>query len=234
MDIKYREKMKESDVTLESDVLDPAFVSKANAFEEKLKNNQLTDEEITAADDELVALFNAHDLSEEDSDELKQAKQAKVVSDAKAEVSEAETTEALTALQEKFKELPEVLPLISKKLEKLQKQAEKIKKDDDQAKLEKFIADAKAEIKAAKFEELQAMGEKYKEYPELVTIINKRHKDEKPEQASKGLKEKLLSKSEWSYAELKELGITPTGNDMTVKGVKLEKEFLLNIYSVRK
>ena len=238
MDIKYRELMKEYKLKLDNPVLDPGFVSKANTFEEKLKNNELTDEEAEKLDDELVELFkNSHNFEEEDSDELKEIKHQKAVSDAKADIAEAGNIDLLKALQKKFKDLPEVQPLIEKKLAKLQEDAEnseKMKKDKEKAEKDKFIVDAKKEITAAKYDDLQAIGEKYKEYPELVEIIKKRHADEKPGKDDEEIAVKLRSKREWTYRELQAMNIKPTGNDMTVAGVRLEKEYLLNIYSVRK
>lgn len=233
MTIKYRQLMKEYEVTLENkdNVLDKAFVSKALDFEEKLKNNQLTDDEITALDNELVELFNTlHDFAEVDSDEIKAAEHKAAVAEAKAVIAESGTIEDLSILREKYNELSEVHPLIDSKIEKLQAKGQK-SKDEERAKL---IDAGKKEIAAAKYDELQAMGEKYKEYPELVAIINKRHADEKPDNEQSKLKETLLQKKEWSYAELKALGINPTGNDMNVAGLKLEKEYLFSIYRVRK
>jgi hypothetical protein len=230
MEIKYRKLMEEYNITLDNEVLDPGFRSKATDFEEKLKNNQLTDDEIKTWDAELIELFNAQPHEDVDSEELKDVKHEKDVADAKVAVAEAETNEVLIDLQNKFKEtIPEVLPFITAKIDKLNKQAEKT----DKAMKDQFIAEAKKEITAARYDDLQAMGEKYKEYPELVEIIKKRHADEKPAPA-KTLKEILLSKKEWSYKELRGIGIEPTGNDMTVEGVRLEREYLLAVYSVRK
>lgn len=243
MEIKYRELMKEYNVTLanEDNVLDPGFVSKAKTFEEKLKNNQLTDEEIQSEDNELVELFNKHDLTEEDSDDVKIAKHNIAIADAKVEIADAGTIEVLTALQEKFKLLPEVQPIIDKKLEKLQKdvekssqQAAKANEQEEKQAREQLIAHGKEEIAKTSFEDLQIIGEKYKDYPELVEIINKRHKDEKPKKDHEELAKKLRSKAEWTYKELEAIGIKPTDNDMTVAGVRLEKEFLLSVYSVRR
>lgn len=230
MEFEYKKLMKEYNVTLDNVVLDPGFCSKVTEFEEKLKNNQLTDDEMKAWDAELVELFNAQPHEEVDSEELKDVKHDKDVANAKAEIAEAETIEALTALQNKYNStLPEACELIPPKIAKLVKAAEKA----ENAKKEQFITEAKKEIAAAKYDDLQAMGEKYKEYPELVEIIKKRHADEKPDPV-KTLKEILLSKKEWSYKELRGIGIEPTGNDMTVEGVKLEREYLLAVYSVRK
>lgn len=232
MTIKYRELMKEYDITFDSDILDPAFKSKAQDFEKKLAMNALTDEEIKAADDELVDLFkSSHNLEEVDSEEVQKAIRKAAIAEAKVAIAEADTIEALTKLGHTYESnLPEVFPLVEKKLGALKKQ----KADSEDAAMKKLFTFAKKEIAECPYNELQAMGEKYKTYPELVEIIKKRHEDENPAQASKERQQKLLSKKQWSYGELKALGITPTGNDMVVDGVKLDKEYLLNVYSVRR
>jgi hypothetical protein len=234
MNIKYREKMKEYKVVIDDPVLDPAFVSKAKAFEEKLKGNQLTDDEIKAADEELLKDFEElHSLEEDEAEEVKEANHKKDVAEAKVEITEAGELELLLSLKTKFKDLPEVLPLIDKKVEKL----EKIKADEEDVAKDneiKFSQGAQKEISEASFESLQELIGKYKDYPILVESINKRIAEEKTGHEEKTLKETLLAKKEWSYANLRALGVEPTGNDMTVAGVRLEKEYLFAIYSVRK
>jgi hypothetical protein len=239
---KYKDLMKDYKVTLDNPVLDPAFVSKANEFEEKLKSDQLTDEEIVVADDELVELFKTlQELSEEDSEEVTAANHAKDVAEARAAIAECNDSKELVALQEKYKQLPEVLPVITAKIEKLVKEADKAAKDalakaerNKEAKRLKAIEDGTKEIQTAKYEDLQIMGEKYKEFPELIKLVNERHINEKPGKADEELKKTLLSKNEWNYSALRAMGITPTGNDMTVAGVRLEREYLLEVYAVRR
>lgn len=233
--INYRELLKEYKLTLESDVLDPAFVSKAKDFEQKLAANQLTEEEIKIADDELVELFKTkHDFTEEDSEEIKTANHEREVAEARAAIAESDSTEGLNVLLISYKELPEVHQLIKNKINKLQDIKDKETQREKEESRKRAIQNGTMEIKAAKYEDLQAMGEKYKEFPELVEMINKRHTDEKPGNEEAVLKAKLLSKKQWSYAELQALDIKPTGNDMIVAGVKLEKEYLLAVYQVRK
>jgi hypothetical protein len=230
--------MEEYNVTLDNPVLDPAFVTKANDFEEKLKSNQLTDEEIKATDDELVALFNAHDLSEEDSEEVKKAQRNESIANARLAITEASDVKVLTGLLKKYEDLPEVLPDIQAKITKLEKKAqeqanEKTEKENKE-KRARLIEEGTKEIKDAKYENLQALGEKYKEFPELVKLVNDRHVAEKPDNDDEKLKATLLTKKEWSYGELKAKGIKPTGNDMTVAGVRMEKEYMLEVYRVRR
>lgn len=229
MDITYRHLLKEYNVDLDNPVLDKAFVSKAKDFEEKLKNKELTDDEIKAFDAELVELFNTlHDFAEVDSEEIEKARKQKEFAEAKAAVSEAETIEDLQALETKFKkEFPELVPVIEGRITKLQKKQEKESMDQ-------LFAVAKQEIAESAYDNLQAVGEKYKQYPELVAIVNKRIEDERPKNEQNELAEKLRSRKEWSYKDLRAMGVEPTGNDMTVAGVRLEKEYLLNIYAVRK
>lgn len=234
MAIKYVELMKEAGISIDHPGLDPAFVSKVNTFEKKLAGNQMTDEEIEADDNELVELFKAHEISDEDSEEVKKANHDKAVAEGKASILEAETIEELKALNTSLKEFPELLPIIETKMGKL----EKTKQDQDdknkKSQHEALIAQAKKEISEAKYEDLQGLGEKYKQHPELTNLIKERHEKEKPGKQDDELKEKLLSKKEWSYKELRALGITPTDENMTVAGVKLEHIWLCDAYRVKK
>ena len=232
MTIKYRELMAEYGVTLESDTPSNGFKSRARTFEEKLKKNELTDEEIEAFDNELIEIFKTeHDLSEVDSDELAEAKRKADLAEAKVLIKDAETIQELNALNQKYKaQFPELIPVIVAKVEKLNQKASN---DEAEAK-EKLLKVAKDEVAQAAYSELGAYGEKYKTLPEIVEIVNKRIADEAPNEKDKELAAKLRSKKQWSYAELRAIGVEPTGNDMTVAGVKLEKEYLLTIYLVRK
>ncbi len=230
--LEYQKLMEQWGIGLDNDpnhVLDPAFVSKAKTLEEKIKNNELTDDEIKNADAELVEMFNKLEKEEVDSDELADVKRQKDIAEAKAEIAESNSIELLNALKKKFKDLPEVLPFIDKKLEKFQTEKER----NEQEALNKLFAIAKKEIKEIDYDNLQAIGEKYKAYPELVAIVNKRIEDDRPQKEEKELAAKLRTKKEWSYKELQALGVKVTGEDMTVAGVRLEREFLFNIYSIR-
>jgi hypothetical protein len=239
--INYQELMKKAGVSLDHPGLDPAFVVKARAFEAKLSKGELTDEETATTDAELVELFSKHDIIDEDSEELTAAKHREALAEAKADIAETASVDALTVLLAKYKDLPEVLPLIEKKIKTIQDAKAKKDTDDLQAETQRkanelsaTVEAGKKEIAEAKYEDLQKMGEKYNAYPELVKIIKDRHEAEKPGKDDEELKQKLLTKSEWNYAALRAMGIAPTGNNMTVAGVKLEKEYLLEVYSVRR
>jgi glucan-binding YG repeat protein len=227
MKYEFEVKMKELDLALDNPVLDPAFVTKATDFKEKVKKHELSDDEAEAIDKELCAMLDQLDVSEEDSEEVKKANLRKEQSDAKAEVLEAENEEQLHQLAGKFLHLPEIQKLIEKRLKTIQEK----QTAEDQKKIKD---EAKEAIRTATYEMLPSLLESYKDYPDLVKVINARIKDEDPSKNESALHDKLLTKKEWSYAELQELGIKPTGNDMKVAGLKLEKEWFFNIYSVRK
>lgn len=228
MDLQYRKLMKDWNVTLESDALDRAFVTKATEFEEKLKINALSDDEITALDNELVELFNKQDLVEEDSPEVKAANRKAAIAEAKNEIAEAETIEVLKALQKKFEHLPELDTFIEKRIEKIQKATETAQQN-------KFLTEANEEIKATDFLNLPALLEKYKDHPDLLKTIQSRIEKEKPH-VEPTLREKLSNakKREWTYDDLRAIGITPTGDDMEVEGVYLQRQYLFYLYKITK
>lgn len=232
MTIQYRNLMKEYEITLESDVLNPSFVSKAKDFEAKIKKNELTDDEIAVQDNELVEMFNTmHNFAEEDSEDVKKIKRDSEVDKISLLIASAETIQEVEAIKGKHgKDYPEIIPVCDKKIKKYQdaEQARQQNENND------IIRKGTIEINNAKYEELRAMGEKYKDYPDLVKLVNERHENEKPEKKDEELATKLRAKKQWSYAALRELGINPTGNDMTVAGVRLDKEYLFAVYSVHR
>jgi len=232
MSIKYRELMDEYGVTLEHDTPSNGFKSRARTFEEKLSKGELIDEEIEAFDNELVELFKTeHSLETVDSDELAEAKNKADMAEAKLLIKDAETIQDLNALNTKYKDqFPDLVPVIVAKIEKLNQKAT----SDEAEAMAKLITLAKEEIAQAAYNDLGAFADKYKSYPEIVEIVNKRIADEAPNEKDKELAAKLRTKKQWSYAELRAIGIEPTGNDMKVAGVLLEKEYLLTIYLVRK
>jgi hypothetical protein len=235
MSIKYRELLKEYGVTLESDVLDPAFVVKAKDFEQKMEKGELTDEQTVELDNELVELFYKHDLEEEDSDEVKKLKRDAEITNITAKIEKAADLQSLAAIEKEFlAEYPEIKEKYDKKKAQLEKIVADANKKKEQEATELLVKKAKEEIAACDYSNLQALGEKYKQYPELVEIIKKRHADEAPGKENERIAQTLRSKKEWSYVELRQMGIEPTGSDMTVAGVILQKEFLFNVYSVRK
>lgn len=231
MNLKFVELMKKYSVTLDDAVLDPAFVSKANTLNTAIANKELTDAEITAADDELVELFTTlHDLTEDDSDEVKGANKGKEIAEAKVEITEAATVKELTQLSQKYRHLPEVLPIIAEKIKKLTLKAE----DDNNEKALKALNDAKNEIATAPIDKLDDLFKKHGANPELAELINARKEKEGPVKINEELAAKLRSKKEWSYSELAALGIKATGSNMVVEGVHLQKQYLLTIYLVTK
>lgn len=228
MKYEYEVKMKDLDLKLDNPVLDPAFVTKANDFKEKVKKHELSDEETEAVDKELCAMLDELEIENEDSEEVKQANLKKEQSEAKAEVLEAgDDEEKLHQLAGKFLHLPEIQKLIEKRLSAIQG-----KRTAEEQKV--LNTKAKEEIANTPYSDLAGLLETYKDHPDLVKLINNRLESEDPTKNEDALKNKLLSKKEWSYSELQELGINPTGNDMRVAGLKLEKEQYFKIYSVRK
>lgn len=228
MEISYRGLLKEYNLTLQSDVLDPAFVQKANEFEEKVKNNELTDEEIKAWDDDLVKCFNdLHNFEEEESAEVKAAKHKAEIAEAKNEIAEADSLKVLTALQKKFFHLTELAPFLEKRIEKVQKAAA-------DAEQNKFINDATEEIKTAEYAGLPALLTKYKDHPDIVERIQARIEKDKPADPRATIREKLANakKREWTYTDLKDIGINPTGDDMEIEGVYLQRQYLFKIYRI--
>lgn len=228
MKMEYEIVLKELKLTLESDIIDPAFLNKVNEFQAKLKNNELTEAEIKEWDDDLVKMFyELHPVTEVENEELTAANRKLAISAAKNEIADAETIEALTALQTKLAHLTELAPFIEKRIEKLQKAVT----DEAQA---KFLSDATQEIKAAAYDDLQTLFEKYKDHLPLIEIINARIEKEKPVPVPETLRDKLskAKKREWSYADLKAIGITPTEQDMEIEGVYLERQYMFRIYKI--
>ncbi len=227
MKFDYEVKLKELGLKLDNPVLDPAFVTKVNDFQEKVKNHELSDEEAEAVDKELCEMLDQLEVSEEDNEETRKANLKAEMATAKAEVLEAEGEEQLHQLAAKFLHLPEIQKLIEKRLTAIQNKetAAREKAEKEQA-LEA--------INTATYEMLPGLLESYKDHPDLVKVIKSRITAEDPSKNEDALRNKLLTKKEWSYAELQELGITPTGNDMKVAGLKLEREMYFKIYSVRK
>lgn len=228
MEIHYRKLMEKWEIKLDSPVLDPAFVQKATEFETKVKNNELSDDEIKAWDEELVKLFNElHTFSEEDNSEVIAAKHRAEVSEAKNEIAEAETLAALTALQTKYAHLTELSDFIQKRIHKVQKEV----MDNQQRQV---FSEATAEIKAWEYASLSSLLEKYKDHPELITLIEARIEAEKPAPKVETLRDKLsgAKKREFTYEDLKAFGINPTGSDMEIEGVYLQKIYLYRIYKI--
>jgi hypothetical protein len=230
MEINYRKLMEEWEIGLDSPVLDGAFVTKAQDFEAKLKAGSLTDDEIKAIDEELVTLFNQHERHLEDSPEVKKEKRKNAILEAREKIANAETIGAIEALEEEYGEyLPELVQFIEKRKEKIAKALEV-----DATKL--FIENAGIEIEGAAYGALPALLEKYKDHPELIKVINVRVEKEKPEPKELTLKEKILNakKRQWTYDELKALGIKITGDDMEIEGIYFQRQYLYKVYHIIK
>lgn len=129
-----------------------------------------------------------------------------------------------------------------------------------QLKTQNLILSVKEQAKACNdLKELTDLANKYKSYPEIVTYIDartaeltelikqqneeaaaKEKAEKEAEEAAKPdpgpaktLQQKLLSKQVWDYNELRGLGIEPTGDDMVVEDVYMERQYLLKVYKVK-
>jgi hypothetical protein len=230
MNIRYRKMLEELGVDLNDSVLDPAFVTKAKDFEERLHKKALTEDEIASIDDELCKMIEGFDIKVEDSEELAAEKRKNRILDAKEKISAAATIEELEAIGVEYADVEKELANYKKaRVQKLQKQI------DDQAR-QNIINQTLAELPNVKYEDLEEIRGKWKDYPEVVAAIDKRIKDEKPADPpkTKTLREKLseAKRQEWTYEQLEAIGITPTGLDMTVEGVYLQKIFLMKTYRI--
>lgn len=226
--MEYRNLLKEWGLTLQSDVLDPAFAQKANEFEAKVSNSELTDDEIKVWDDDLVACFKElHNFEETDSEEVILANRKLETAEAKTLISEASDIDSLTALQNRYKHLTEITSILNKKIEKTNKESQASAQNT-------FLANANNEILAANYSELIALQEKYKDYDDLSQLINTRIEEGKPEESRKNIREKLADakKREWTYDDLRAIGIKPTGDDMEIEGVYLQRQYLFKVYHI--
>lgn len=89
---------------------------------------------------------------------------------------------------------------------------------------------------------LQELKTKYPDFPEILQYIDGRakvilakekvinDKNEADKVKIKTIQQKLLSKKDWCYNELLELGINPTGEDMIVEGVILKRQYMFKVY----
>jgi len=206
--LKYQKKLDDFEIkSLDDKVLDAAFVVKAKDFEEKIANKSLSDDEIDAIDNELCALFDeVHDFEEVPSDEVTQLQRQNAILQGKQKVEKEKSIDGIMLLMDEYKDFPEVLEAANEKLTVLQEaqtQAEAKKKEVEAKK--KADEDArKAEEEKIKLQENQRMS----------------------------IKDTLLSKRVWTYKELKELGIEPTGENMIVHGIALIRRYMFLAYEV--
>jgi hypothetical protein len=228
MEIKYRKLMEEWGVKLDNPVLDPAFVTKATQFEADLKAGKLTDDQIKATDDELVAMFNQLEKEELDSPELIKEKKKNRILEAKDKIAEAGTLDQIAGYE---KEYGDVMPELAAFIEK---RKEKIGKATEESQQKQFIADAGKTIAEAAYADLPALAEKYKDYSELIKAINARIEKEKPAPQPETLREKIQKskKRQWTYKELEAIGIKPTGDDMELEGISFQRQYLYKVYHI--
>lgn len=254
--------------SLDHEDLDDRFKAAAKEFEKKRAGNELSDEEITQGDADLVKLFDqVHDIKVEETEETKRMKARNLFLEGKEAAGNTNDPEELAKLREEYKESPEALKLIEDKLSAIADfQAAQVEVDnatsiEDLSNLKekythypnlvKVIDDKIVVAKGSKQKEdkqtaesevdnantpaaLTKLKEKYAHYPDLVKTIDKKIEGIK-EAASKASKktraQTLLAQKEWSYAELRNIGIVPTGEDMIVDGVLLEKQFMFLCYN---
>ena len=232
--LKYVVKMSEYQIKdLSDDALDAAFVVKATDLQEKITNKSLSEEEVEAIDDELCELFDeCHDFEEVNAPELTDLQTQNTVFKGKEALQSANSLEDVNEILEKYNAFPEVVELCNKKIEGLNAQQSEVN--------ELETARAKMQADVAKATTLDELTEITKEYdnkdPWIVELVQGRANEikasnqEKQEQKSKGLKEKLMSQRVWSYEQLKEIGINVTGQDMVVEGVKMKRTYLFKAY----
>ena len=206
--LKYQKKLDEFQIeSLKDEALDPAFVEKATDFEGKIKTGVLTDEEISAIDDELCELFDKlHNFEDVDSQEVIQLQRQNTILQGKQKVDKENSIDGLKALLEEYKDFDEVTEIANEKLSILI-----VKQKEEQAKQKAEQSKKEAEEKARKAEE----EKKQKEINEKLSI-----------------QERLLKKRIWDYKELRELGINPTGEDMVCHNVILRRRYLFQAYEV--
>jgi hypothetical protein len=228
MKLDYRKFMEDWDITLDHPVLDKAFVVKARKFEADLAEKKLTDEQIKETDAELLRILTEeHKFEEVDSEEVVKEKLRNRILEAKNKISEAESVEAIEALQEEYKDVyKELKEFIAKRIEKLQKAA------DSEAR-KKVLDEGSQEIEAAGDDILESLQDKYKDYPELLKKISARI--EKRPAKDKTLREKILDRKKrgWTFDELREVGVKVTGDDMEVEGIVFERQYGFKVYHIR-
>lgn len=226
MAFKYEKLMQEWEMNMDNPILDPAYVTKVKDFQTKLEKRSLNDDEITAWDNEICKMFvELHELREEDNPEMTKTKHRADMNELKNKIAEAETLEQVNALAGELENFPELQPFFDKRLDKLQKAAQSQQQ-----------AQVLQEINSSPYETLPSLLEKYKDHPDLVKSIEHRIEKEKPQPKDK-TKRELLSeakKREWTYDELRAIGITPTGDDMEVEGVYLQRQYMFKVYRITK
>ena len=234
--LKYKKKLDEFKIeNLDDENLDPGFVAKAKDFEDKIEKGTLTDEEISTIDNELCELFESeHDFEKVPDEKTTQLQTQNTILQGKMAADKAESLEELQAVSGKYNNFPEVMEVVNQKTEQLNA---KIAQEDEQASAKEKIL---SEINAATT--IDSLKETSKDYdtsrPWIVEAVNNRATEinalikTQAENQNTEIQTKLLSKKEWNYPQLKEMGITPTGDNMVAHGIKLYRKYLFLMYIV--
>ena len=144
------------------------------------------------------------------------------------EVDQAQTIEALDLLKEKCSQYPDLLKKVEKKI------------SEAESMTQRQTAEAEIDEPSLDIPSLTKLKKKYSKDADLVKRIDQRIKKIQDDATSaesnkkKTLKDKLLSQEQWSYKDLRDLGIEVTGEDMTVEGVFLQRQYLFNVYIAKK
>jgi hypothetical protein len=232
--MKYKQKLAEFDIkSLDDDNLDPAFVAKAKEFETKLEKGSLSDDEIASMDDELSKDFDElHEFEEVESDDVIQLRRQNTILSGKQKIESVSTIDELKAIAKEYEDFPEVVEIATNK-------AAKIKAEYDKKTVaQKALEDLKASIQnATSVSDLKVIAEENADNKEIVDLakakaaeLNQKQEQEK----TQTLKQKLLSQKHWTYPQLIALGVKPTGNDMVVEGVKLNRVYLFKAYETER
>ena len=234
--LKFEKKLAEFDIKdLNDDNLDPAFVAKATDLLDKIKKGTLKDEEIAEADNELCNLFDElHDFEEVDDPKMTELQRANAVLQGKEAVNAAGSIDELQKVIAEYKDFMEVMDLAHVKIGSIQQ-----KIDQENAKAETVNKIKLAVDSATSLDQLKEITKDFDDQnPQVVEIVNakiaelKESAKQTEQNKNSEIQNKLLSKDSWTYGELRELGISPTGENMIVHGIKLDKVHLFKVYAV--
>jgi hypothetical protein len=208
MILKYQVALDKYDIKdLTDPILDGKFVSKAQSFEAARAKGTLSPEEIEATDTELCELFDKlHEFEEVNAPEVDQLKTQNLIHSVKEQAQASTDLQELTDMANKYKDYPELAAYIDKRAADVTVAIEKQAQEDADAK-------AKADREIAETEE--------KEKEAAVQAAK-----------NNSLQARLLTKEDWTYAELRDLGITVTQDDMVVDEVYLQRQYLFKLYKV--
>lgn len=233
MKLKYKAKLDEFEIKdLNDPNLDPAFVAKAKEFEEKITKGTLSDLEIAEIDDDLCKIFDEnHDFEEVDSEEVTSLKKQATITEGKREVENNNDLKVLSEITQKYEDYPEVKEYAEKKAAGIK--AELTKKQQ----AENAHKDLLESIEnATELSQLKAIAEEYADNKQIVDLATEKAREIKAESEQKQKSDRaktLLTKPEWNYQQLRELGINPTGDDMVVDGVVLERQYMFKAYNTK-